>query len=474
MEGPTRADSPVALAVALIFAVHPVHTEVVNSVFNRSEMLVALAGLAGLIGFVRWLAPKPVNAWASLGAAYVFALFCKESAIMLPGIAAVLALAITPGKLTDRLKTCLPLLLPAILLVPYVALRSQALAPAEVAGTETLQRLESLTNHFVIPEARRFMDVLGFWYEGIKVLVWPHPLSVVPEAITEPGRIGGLALNLALVVIGLVQAARKRYGLLTGLAFFYIASLPASRILGDPVNETHFSERYYYFPSIGLAIALAFALRYLAFRLGTRWLVAASLPVMILFMPLTWARNAEWTSDLALYQSDYARDSTSSHILVWLTGAHLEKAHYAAVEEICDRHLAQHGDSLDLAMHCGVAYARQGRLREAEVAHRAATAGELAKPAAHANLARFYLGQDRWAEARSELESAIRKEPFPARRALRTGEMLVLLYPSDRARLLEARQQFETALELQPALGQAKVWLTRVNQLLKAHERSGG
>ena len=33
------------LLAALVFAVHPVHTEVVNSIFNRSEMLVALAGL---------------------------------------------------------------------------------------------------------------------------------------------------------------------------------------------------------------------------------------------------------------------------------------------------------------------------------------------------------------------------------------------------------------------------------------------
>jgi hypothetical protein len=49
--GPTPTDSPAALAVALIFAVHPVYTEVVNSVFNRSEMLVALVGLTGLAWF---------------------------------------------------------------------------------------------------------------------------------------------------------------------------------------------------------------------------------------------------------------------------------------------------------------------------------------------------------------------------------------------------------------------------------------
>lgn len=40
----------VALLAALVFAAHPVHTEVVNSIFNRSEMLVSL----GLVGGLWW------------------------------------------------------------------------------------------------------------------------------------------------------------------------------------------------------------------------------------------------------------------------------------------------------------------------------------------------------------------------------------------------------------------------------------
>ena len=58
-------------------------TEAVDSVFNRSEIMVALFGLAGLWWMLHYLKTRPLRAWLGMGIAYFFALFSKESAIVI-------------------------------------------------------------------------------------------------------------------------------------------------------------------------------------------------------------------------------------------------------------------------------------------------------------------------------------------------------------------------------------------------------
>ena len=85
---------------------------------------------------------------------------------------------------------------------------------------------------------------------------------------------------------------------------------------------------------------------------------------------------------------------------------------------------------------------------------------------AHANLGRFYLSQGRWSDAKYHFEMAVKAEKLPANKAFRRGHMLVRLYPTNRKKLLQAKAQFEKALELQPSHAAARQWLTRVNRAL--------
>lgn len=49
-----------------------------------------------------------------------------------------------------------------------------------------------------------------------------------------------------------------------GIAFFYVALLPSTRLFGDPAV---LAERFVYLPSLGVAVALAFAFA----ALGPSW-----------------------------------------------------------------------------------------------------------------------------------------------------------------------------------------------------------
>jgi tetratricopeptide (TPR) repeat protein len=476
----SRANAPAALLLALLFAAHPVNTEVVNSVFNRSDMLVAIFGLAGLNWFLRHLESRPVSAWIGLAVAYLLALFCKESAIVLPGLAVVLVLVTMPGTIKAKLRKSLPVLCLLLPLAFYLGLRAHALAPPEVvevsasgsavmtdvAGTPGASPVEAMRDRFEVPGWRRLSQVSGLWFESFSILLWPHPLSVMHGGVSNFARVAGLMLHLALLSAALYQFRRKRYGLFTGLAFFYIAMLPASRIIGDPDVMPHLAERYLYFPSVGLAVVLAFGLRFLAQRFDVLLLASAVLAATILLTSITWARNEVWATEVKLFESEYSNGNYNRWILVWLTAAHIQDSNWRRVAEICDRHARERNLSAVISSHCGVGYGKLGRSDDAEAVFLAAISKKAGLAMAHVNLASFYLEQERWEDARKHFEMAVEAEKLPVSRAWRKGNMLVRLYPSDREKLLEAKALFEEALELQPSHGPARRWLAWVNQAL--------
>jgi hypothetical protein len=87
------------------------------------------------------------------------------------------------------------------------------------------------------------VDLAGNWGIGLKLMVWPYPLQLnylpLPTA-TAVAMIGG---QLALIGLGLAQLRRGRSALLAGLAWFYLALLPASRLFtlgrGTPLGERY-------------------------------------------------------------------------------------------------------------------------------------------------------------------------------------------------------------------------------------------
>ncbi len=124
-----------ALLAALVFAVHPVHVEAVNSIFNQSDILVAIGSVGGIWWFLRARESNPAIAWAGLALVYLLILLSKESAVTMPGIAAVMLWMTTEGNWKKRVKTCLPVFSLLVPLAIYFILRANALiAPA--AGLE--------------------------------------------------------------------------------------------------------------------------------------------------------------------------------------------------------------------------------------------------------------------------------------------------------------------------------------------------
>jgi len=445
----------IAALAAMIFAVHPIHTEVVNSVYNRSEMLATTGVAAALAILHRWHERRTILAWTLAAVLYLVALLCRESAVSLPLLAMLMLWFAHPDEAPkERLRRLLPALLLAIPLAEYFVLRQFALASNvqssnPVLGVDAGQDLAS-----------RFLYSVAALREYARMMVWPHPLRVSYENFVGSGLATAILVHGALV--GTAVALRRRVPLVTfSIAFFYVALVPSTRLftssgvtlqIGDFVllkpqtGLVLVGERVAYLPSVAFTIAVACGLAAVAGRYGRRSATAAAVALIAVGSALALSRNADWHSAPELFTAEVAAAPDNGDgwrlLVSSLTGAgRLEDAARA-----CDSQLDAPLRSAQLFNNCGVVY---DKLQRDDAAIRSyGRAVELGLAAVgHANLGRVYARIGRTAEAEAEFAKAVESETNPAQRHYRKGILLTRFHPD---RLDEAKREFEAALAIQP------------------------
>lgn len=456
-----------ALLAALIFAVHPVHTEAVDSIFNRSEIQVALFGIAGLWWLFHYLYKRPAVAWFGLGITYFLGLLCKESAIVLPALAVALILFFDADDFNARIRKCLPVFWLVLPLAIYLFMRTTALGHG--TGGESTGIPHALFS-MLLPDFKTVQEAAAVVGQSLKVMVWPYPLHLYYARPSMLMSVVYIVLQLGLIVVSLVQIKRKHYGFAAGLAFFYIAFLPASRIFIVGEFAPHFAERYVYFPSIGLTISLAFALNALRHHIGPRALASFGMPVLLILTAVTWDRNTDWASEASLFETEYQKGLRGTNTLRILASAQLNLRNYSRVAQICDenRKTQETNANNPFVQFCAIAYENQHRDEAAEQAYLLQTVpGDTRIPASLA-LASFYLRHDRRQDAEKHFIAAINWSDDPADKALYTAQMLVRLNPNSRRHGVMARDYIEKALHLRPGWPAALTLLEGLDRALNA------
>ncbi len=448
-----------ALGAALVFGVHPVHAEAVDSIFNRSEMLVSLASIAALWIVWSFGTERPAAAWTGVGLLYLTALLCKESAATLPALIAVVLLALRPRS--GGWRSLLPLSSLVLPLAAYALLRQTAMAHAggSIARALPATRLTLGGRLELLATSLR---------EALRLAVWPHPLRASYEDLAPRGLAVSIALQIAMLGLA-VASARRTPEIAAGIGFFYVALLPSTRLFTDPRIGQVFAERFLYLPSVGLALALAAALAAIACRAGPAATLAGVGTLCGLLAALTWQRNAEWHSDVALWEADVARAPENGDAWMQLTTNYLRLGQNERIAELCAAHLAEHPDHAQFHNNCALANQHLGRFAAAEPLFRRAIAlGSGAM--GHANLARMLSRAARPADAALEYEAAVEAEIDPVMRHVRRAESLLQGRRDEKA----AREELAAALALDPHFKPALDWLSRLGAAHASLRASSG
>jgi tetratricopeptide (TPR) repeat protein len=287
---------------ALLFAVHPVHVEAIAWVTGRSELLAALfacLAFAFALDAVRGQG-GPARLLAA-GAMLFLGLLSKENAaVALPLV--VLTLAFERERLESRRAVTAVAAL-AVATAVGLGIRATALGAfgpgvGDRAGPEAL--------------VDRLPLVVAATGEHLRLLLWPHPLSV-ERMPTTPERWGDLPVLGGFFVLGLwalgALAWRRRPDRLRLLLWPAVALLPVMHWI--PIGET-VAERFLVLPSVGFCGLLGAFLSEPTDGLARRARSALLLVLLVGGAIASATRAAVWRDEESLWRDALRREASSA------------------------------------------------------------------------------------------------------------------------------------------------------------------
>jgi tetratricopeptide (TPR) repeat protein len=371
-----------ALALALLFAVHPVHCDAVDAIAGRSELLALLFSLLSLVAFLACHGAGRSRRWLALSVgAYALACAAKETGAVLPAILAVHAWVL-PGDRPRR--AALVRLAPfAAVLALYLAARFSALgglAPAEplLRGVPLEIRLHTLGSVFL--EYLRLLVFPGvletdFYYRerlGIAAGATARSLCGLALLAAAGGALGWLLLRagrerrpLPSRMPSALALAACGFGIFLGFLF------PVSHLLDFGALM---AERFLFAPSTGflllVVLAGATALERGLASPGLRRGVAAALVGSLALAGAlrSAARAAEWRDPVALWAAADRNLPNHPGIRANLGAARIARGELDAAAALLEESLRLHPEHAETLGNLGNLRMQQGRFEEARSA----------------------------------------------------------------------------------------------------------
>ena len=268
-----------SLAVALLFAVHPVHVEAVALGAGQSELMVALLAVLMALRYVRArrLGVLTGRDTAVLAGLYLVAALAKEQGLLVPGLLLLIEAVPPSGVASLPWRRWAPPYLAFAAAGAVVLLARTAVLGGEVTGTFPAEALVGLG------VAGRALTMLPVVIEWGRLLTWPLHLQAdySPQEIVSATGFGvGQAIGMLLLAGAAVAAwwGRRRVPALAfGLGWCAVALLPVSNLL-LPTGIV-LAERTLFLPSVGFLLAAGGASAWIvAARAGTsagalRWMI---------------------------------------------------------------------------------------------------------------------------------------------------------------------------------------------------------
>ncbi len=317
---------------SLLYAVHPLNTEVVANIKSMDLLLSMIFSFSTLYYLIKYVTTKKPAYLFLTAPLFFLGILAKESTLtFFAVIPLILWLFFKPSKKQFAL-SLLPLI---ITLAAYFALRWAVL------GNNLNVRVHELLNDPFLGATllQKYATVFYTWLIYLKLMIFPHPLThdYYPYVIEiqNPGNplviLSFLFFSTftVLSVRHLIRVAQKKTEpdiYLFGFMFFMLVFSITSNLI---INiGTFMNERFVYPAHIGFFIIAAKA--FTDFRKKTKLKNAVALAVLLaVLVPLslkTVGRNRVWKDDYTLFRTDVKVSHNSAKCNVSAGGKTYEKA----------------------------------------------------------------------------------------------------------------------------------------------------
>jgi Flp pilus assembly protein TadD len=435
-----------AWVAAALFAIHPVHSEVVAWIAASPDLELSFFYLLTFWFFLRVARPGgrfSYLAELAMAGSFVLTVFSKEQAVTLPLLATVYEhlYRADRGETRPAQKVRRYAVL-WLLTAAYLFFRNRVLG-----GLSSGIRIYNLTWY------PTFTSALALFGQYIWKVVWPVDLRLfcpfrAPLSLLDPPAASGLA---ALAVCGALFFFlwRRARPLSFGLVWMLATLAPVLNVRWMPIFA--FAERYLYLPSVGFCWVLGWGLLRLWAKASARgsiwrWVLATTFVLLAALCSLRIVtRDRTWRDNLTLYTNTLAACPDAFYVRKDLGATYWEMGNAELAEREWREALKaapQHSGSLS---SLGMAYLKRQDYSQALEFLKKAVEFDPDNPEAHLFLGLTYKDTHSPDLAELELRAAVSLSPFNsnARNALGT------LYVAE-GRTAQAEEQFRASVKSEP------------------------
>jgi protein O-mannosyl-transferase len=419
----------VAFIAALLFAVHPIHTEVVSNIKSLDEIFCFLFAFLSMNIFVKYM--KTGNPWMLVaGLVSMFLSYLsKETVVTFLGIIPLVFFV----YINDNMRRAMNMVAGAVVVTAvYLFIRHQILSDYGASTTA----VEFIDNALVgapdlMTRLATAMFTLGMY---VKLLFLPHPLisdygynSVPYVGFGNVWVLLSVAIYVAAGAVGVYRLIKFRKDPWAFGILFFMATIALFTniffLMGSAMGE-----RFLFFASAGFCLLLALAIdkwllksetSYESF-IGNKMALGVLTLVCVVFSYLTYARNAEWKDNSTLFKLDLARSPENGRLNYYVGNELVENVlptvqDTAKRREILNEGIARLNKAIeifprytDAYTELGTAYLNMMKYDSAEKKFQTAIDQSPYQSIAANNLGTVYLRTDRIPEAIAAYKLAIK------------------------------------------------------------------
>ncbi len=315
-----------SFAAALLFAAHPIHTEVVANIKGRDEIMSLLGALSACYFILKYRNHSKVSYLAGAAICFFLGLLSKENTITFLAVIP-LALVLFPlkNKASVPMKAMLAVLASTL---AFLVIRTQILGFDFGASSSELMNNPYLkwdgNKYIAFTASERFGTIAYSLLLYLKLLVLPHPLihDYYPRALEIQSLsdiLPLLSVLLHVILAGLAFYFFKSKRVLSFSILYYFITLSIVSNIVFPIG-TNMSERFLFMPSLGFCWIIALLIIWLAQRNKTlTWPILGVLFLAYSYKTVT--RNTVWYDDFTLFTTDVKQGTRSAKLLNAAGGA---------------------------------------------------------------------------------------------------------------------------------------------------------
>ena len=415
-------------AAAALFAIHPLRVESVVWITERKDVLSVLFGLAALLAYAVYARSKSRRSYAAILVLLTLSLLAKPMFVTLPCLLLVLdwwplgrAKSSAEWKRLTIEKLPMFALCLASSIITFVAQQQGG----SVRGLQSLSLASRVANALVAYTA----------YLGMTA--WP--VNLAPYYLyREEGWGQALVANAALLFAAITALAiwqrQRRPYLLVGWLWYVGTLVPVIGLI--QVGDQAYADRYTYFPSLGLLLAVVWLVADFRIAREPGWAIAAVSVVGVFFVVLTLRQASFWCDDLALWR--HTLDVTGPNMIAYNNlGVTIEKQTKGDVDKALPYYLKavkNHPGYGTAHFNLARALRAKGRTKDAADHFQQAIRADPRLVDAYNDLAAIRIKEGAQEEAERLLRAALKIDPYS------------LLARSNLASLLDQSGRSEEAL----------------------------